>query len=586
MPPLFISYLPSKPMIYALGMLAICASWLLTGHYFPWAAFQQDALAAIGAALVALAAIVSADVRRLVVPRFAWVVMALAAVPMLQWLGGMIPFLGDALLCTMFLLAFGMCIVASRALTVAHRDDWLLALMVAMLGGAVASTGIGLSQWLQVDHWLIEYLPPGGRVYANITQPNSLASLLALGIVGLLWLFERRRIGRIGAIVGVAFLGYGMVMTQSRTGWLFVSGLALWTVLMQRRMALRTGWPAVATAVATFIGGSLLWQPLNTVLGLSLEVSTTQRISSAGTRPGNWFNLLDAASREPWFGWGWMQVSVAQQATLLDHPPQREWLTYSHNLPIDLLIWNGIPLGLALCGMGTWWLVSRIRACRDVDRWAMLGGIGALLVHAMLEYPLAYAYFLLPLGMMIGAVEARHAPAFDSSPAGGGVVFRLPFATLLAASLAIFAWIWVEYVEIEDVARRQRLKEAGYIADGQAAAVPDIVLLDQQREFLRFRMDPAREGMAAQDLDRMRTVSQRFAPPAAMLRYALAAGLNGREAEAERTLRLLCHMWTVLNCNEGREAWNSAQAKYPKLKAVPYPVTPDATGRPLAARND
>jgi hypothetical protein len=573
-------------MVYALGMLALCASWLLTGHYFPWAAFQQDALAAIGAALVALAAIVSADVHRLVVPRFAWVVMALAAVPMLQWLAGMTPFLGDALLCTMFLLAFGMCIVASRALAVAHRDDWLLALVLAMLGGAVASTGIGLAQWLHVDHWLIEYLPPGGRVYANITQPNSLASLLALGIVSFLWLFERRQIGHTVAIVGVTFLGYGMVMTQSRTGWLFVAGFAMWIGLMQRRVALRTGWPAVATAVALFIGASLLWQPLNAALGMGLEVSTAQRISSAGTRPGNWLNLLDAVAREPWPGWGWMQVSVAQQATLLDHPPQHEWLTYSHNLPIDLLVWNGIPLGLALCGAGAWWLASRIHACGNIDCWAMLAGIGALLVHAMLEYPLAYAYFLFPLGMMIGVVEAQHASTVGSSSAQGSAISRVPFSALLTASLAVFAWVWVEYLDIEDEARRQRLKEAGYVVDGQAASVPKVVLLDHQRDFLRFRMDPAREGMAESDLDRMRNVSQRFAPPAAMLRYALAAGLNGREAEAERTLRLLCHMWSIVNCNEGREAWLSAQAKYPKLKTVAYPASTEAAGRPLAAHSD
>jgi hypothetical protein len=566
-------------MIYVLGTIALCASWLLPGHYFPWVAFQQDALAAIGAALVALATIVSKDVRRLAIPRFAWVAMALAAVPMLQWLGGMIPFLGDALLCTLFLFGFALCIVASRALAEAPRDDWLLALLLAMTAGAIASTGIGLVQWLQIlDHHLIEHLPPGGRVYANITQPNNLASLLALGIVGLLWLFERRRIGHVGTIVGVIFLGFGMVMTQSRTGWVFVAGFALWTLLMRSRLALRTRWPAAAGGVALFVLATLLWQPLNTALTMDLGVSTAERVSTAGTRPGNWLNLLDAISRAPWLGWGWMQVSVAQQATLLDHPPQREWLTYSHSLPIDLLVWNGIPLGLGLCVAGAWWLVNRIRHCRDIDQWAMLAGIGALLVHAMLEYPLAYAYFLFPLGMMIGIVEARHASTVAPAATQDISLPRPLFAALLAASLAVFAWVWVEYLEIEDEARRMRLKEAGYIASAQAPKVPAVVLLDHQREFLRFRMEPASEGMSLEQLDMMRTVSQRFSPPAAMLRYALAAGLNGREAEATHTLQLICHMWTIRNCNEGREAWQSAQAKYPKLRVIAYPRTPTASG--------
>lgn len=563
-------------MIYALGMLALCASWLLPGHYFPWVAFQQDALAAIGAALVALAAIASADVKRFVVARIALTAFLLAAVPILQWLGGMIPFLGDAMLCTVFLVAFAICVVTAQSMTEAQVNGLLFALVLAMLGGAIASTGIGLVQWLQVgNHDLIEYLPPGGRVYANITQPNSLASLLALGIVGLLWLFERRRIGRIGAVLGITFLGFGLVMTQSRTGWVFVAGVALWTFLMQRRLSLRTRGPVIGCAVVFFVAASLAWQPLSALLDLGLPASTAQRLASAGTRPGNWLNLLDAASRAPWLGYGWMQVSVAQQVALLDHPAQHEWLTFSHNLLIDLLIYNGIPLGLALTAAGAWWLTSRIRHCTDIDSWAMLAGIGALLVHAMLEFPLAYAYFLLPLGFMAGIVESRH----STPTASRSWRCELPvqaFAALLTVMLGMLAWIWVEYLEIEEASRRMRLKEAGYVAGGQLPMVPKVVLLDNQRDFLWFRLTPATQGMSAADLDKMRTVSQRFAPPAAMLRYALAAGLNGREVEAGHTLKLLCHMWTVVNCDEGRESWRSAQEKYPSLKSITYPQLPGA----------
>ena len=250
-------------MIYVLGMMALSASWLLPGHYFPWVAFQQDALATLGASLVALAAMVSTELRRYAVARIAIVSFSVAAVPLLQWLSGMIPFFGDALLCTLFLIAFGMCIVAAQAITDVRGDDLLLALTLAMLAGAIASTGIGLVQWLQLGEYSqIESLPPGVRVYANITQPNSLASLLALGIVSLLWLFETKRIGKTCAVLATAFLGFGLVMTQLRTGWVFVAAFALWTVLMQSRLSLRTRRSAVGLAVALFVAVSLLWQPL------------------------------------------------------------------------------------------------------------------------------------------------------------------------------------------------------------------------------------------------------------------------------------------------------------------------------------
>lgn len=561
-------------MIYTMGMIALCASWLLPGHYFPWMAFQQDVLAALGAALVALAAIVSTDLKRYAVPRIAIVCFALAGVPMLQWLGGMIPFLGDALLCTLFLVAFAMCVVAAKSMTDAQGDNLQMALIAAVLVGAIASTGIGLVQWLQLgDFSQIEFLPAGGRVYANITQPNSLASLLALGIVGLLWLYETRRIGGACLTFAATFLGFGLVMTQSRTGWIFVLGLALWTLLMRHRLALQTSGRAVAGALALFVVATLLWQPLNLLLDQSLVEATSQRVSSAGTRPMNWLTLLDALWRAPWLGYGWFQVSVAQQVAVLDHPAQHEWLTYSHNGLIDLLIYNGIPIGLALCAAIAWWVSSRFQRCRDVNSWALLAGVGALLIHAMLEFPLAYAYFLLPLGLMIGIIESRYV-----GPPPRKAVFAIPrpvFALLLATVLGMLTWIWIEYLQIEDAARRVRLKEAGYIANGEAPSVPDVRLLDNQREFLWFRLTPAREGMTTQELDMMRTVSQRFAPPAAMLRYALAAGLNGREAEASRTLEVLCHMWTPTNCAEGRDAWKSAQEKYPKLRMIAYPASPD-----------
>jgi hypothetical protein len=347
----------------------------------------------------------------------------------------------------------------------------------------------------------------------------------------------------------------------------------LWALLMRRRLALRASGRAVAVALALFVVVTLLWQPLNAVLDLSMAEATSQRVSSVGTRPINWLTLLDAAWRSPWLGYGWFQVSVAQQVAVLDHPARHEWLTYSHNGAIDLLIYNGIPLGLALCAAGAWWIGSRFKRCRDVNSWALLGGVGALLIHAMLEYPLAYAYFLFPLGLMIGIIEARYAGAVPNVR-----VFAMPrllFAGLLTVMLGMQAWIWIEYLEIEDAGRRMRLKEAGYIANGQVPTVPDVVLLDNQREFLWFRITPASEGMTSQELDMMRTVSQRFAPPAAMLRYALAAGLNGREAEASRTLKVLCHMWTAVNCDEGRDAWKSAQEKYPRLRAIAYPESPD-----------
>ena len=97
------------------------------------------------------------------------------------------------------------------------------------------------------------------------------------------------------------------------------------------------------------------------------------------------------------------------------------------------------------------------------------------------------------------------------------------------------------------------------------------MLLDNQREFIWFRTIRAKPGMDEETLDRLKTLSQRFAPPAAMLRYALAAGLNGRKNEAARNLALICHMWPKRNCDEGRASWIALQKQYPQLTSIPFP---------------
>ena len=558
-------------MIYGMGLIALGLAWVLPGHFFPWTGFQQEVLAAIGAALVALAALVSTGQHALPRPRVT-LFAVLAAVPLIQWRLGVIPFFADALLPALYLMAFSLAVIAGAAVYEVHGDRFVAGLFGCFVGAAIVSTGIGLVQWLQLGNYgYMELMDSGARVYANLIQPNHLASLLGLGIAGLLWFYETRRIGAAVAGLGVAFLGVGVVMTQSRAGWGAMIVVAAWALVSRARLGLRITPLAVAVACLAFAAAVFGWQALSLLLVQGTDLSFADRVQ-AGTRPIHWATLFDAAMRSPWVGYGWQQVGIAQQLTTLDHPPSHEWLGYSHDLLLDLVVWNGLPLGLLVFGAIVWWLVSRARACRDVDTWALLLAVGVLCLHSMVEFPYAYTYFLLPMGLMVGVIESRYAGSTSNGVQPS--MSRALFAMLLVAMVSLLGWIVSDYLDIEDAARRVAFKEAGYVSD-QPPQVPDVRLLDNQREFLRFRLTPAREGMTPQQLDWMRTVTKRFAPPPAMLRYALATGLNGRAAEATLTLNLLCHMWPSRNCEEGRDAWKKAQEQWPRLKAIAFPPSPD-----------
>jgi Virulence factor membrane-bound polymerase, C-terminal/O-Antigen ligase len=569
-------------MIYAFGLVAFCLAWLLPGHYFPWRSFQQETVAAIGALFLSLGALVSPQLRRLPVPKIALGAVTLALVPLAQWWLGQVTYFADALLPGLYLSAFGLTIVGSAALARLDGARFIGGVFAATLVAAVASTGIGLVQWLRLGvQPLIENLGPTDRVFANFTQPNHLAALIGMAVPGVAWLFETRRVGRWPAWLALWFLGFGLVMTEARVGWLIVGVILVWWAIGRGRMAMRsTPWGVVA-AVTPYIAMTLLWAPLNAALDQTAATVLAGRAQSIGGRSVIWPAMWDAAWREPLWGWGWMQVGAAQQAVALDHPAAFEWITYSHSLPLDLLVWNGVIVGSVIIAAIVGWTASRCFSCRDVTTWSLLAAGGAVAAHALVEFPHAYTYFLLPLAVLVGSIEAGRSIA---PPHHDWSLSKWTFGAATAAMAAILAWIGVEYLEVEEAASRTRFKEAGYATPGDEPKVPDVILLDNQREFIWFRLTEAREGMLPQNVERMRRLNLRYMPPAAMLRYALAAGLNDRPDDARRNLRLICQMWRPRNCEEGRASWATLQERFPKLASIEYPaiVTPQETGaRPL-----
>lgn len=544
-----------------LGLTALGLSWQLPGHYPPWTSFEAQLGAGAGAALIAAAAL-SGRPERLRMPALAWVSLALSAVPWLQWGVGQIRFMQDALMSSVFLAGFAVCVVAGANFAGRSRDDFLRGWSAMLIAAAIASGGLALFQWLGLGgNALLAQVPKGGRPFANLAQPNHLCTLLALGLVAAIGSFEGGRLGRKTLALATAFLTFCMVMTQSRTGWLVMALLSLWWLVSRRRAALKLSPAFVVVTAVGFVGAIVLWGPLNQALLLATE-SLGERLAP-GTRFGHWQTLWDAARQAPWAGYGWHQVGLAQQAAALNHPATHEWLLDSHNLVLDLVLWNGIPLGLALVGLLVWWLGKNVAACRTAEQWTLLAGVGVILVHGMLEYPHAYTYFLLPLGLMMGALDGSRAPNSN---------WTLPRAACGSGLLALtcmLGWIGVEYLQAQTAATRLRFVTSGIGVDKVSTApVPDIVLLDALREYHRFWLTPAIVGESPGQLAWQRDVARRYAVPPAMLRYALAAGLNDRPEEARITLALICKMHTEKRFEEGKDAWAQLQARYPRLQSI------------------
>jgi O-antigen ligase len=548
---------------------AVALAWLVPNHYLPWVSAWSDGVALIGLTL----ALIACRRGAMVASEWAMWFMVGFAVVALQVYFGLIAFLGDGLMAALYIVGFAAAVslggtAVLRDSSTALDNPVLDGLAIAICAASVASIGIALVQLtgavslglLGVD------MPPGGRPYANVAQPNHLCSICFLGLCSLALLRERGHIGNTGLAVGAVWMLLGMVMTGSRTGWLQMAALVLMAVALHRRSGLRIGaWP-VAAAAALYALMVTAWPWINEALALT-GGRAAQEVSSGGTRPLHWAAMLSAIAQEPWFGYGWQQVSVAQVRTADTQPFVGEYIEHSHNLFLDLLIWNGLPVGLLLSGILIWWFASRLARCRDNTVFWLMACIAGLAGHAMVEYPLSFAYFLIPMGFWVGAVDA-----LQGTRAGWAISAR----SLQAAGVvfaAALAWVGADYMKAEQGYRLLRLESARIGATGLTTPPPDLQLLTQLEAFQRFAHTEARAGMLPEELDQMRKVSERYAYPPSLFRYALAQGLNGQPDGAALTLLRLCRIHPRERCDEGREAWASLQQRHLQLVGIDYPPT-------------
>lgn len=557
------------PTIGRVGAALLGLAFLVPGHYMPWVTFQSQWVSALGVGCIGLATVQLVWRRSAYV---AWTPLAMlallsAGIPVLQRATGQILFVSDAVLPALYLIGVALAITIGSTCARLGHIRWLDDLFDALTVAAAASVLIASLQWLGLSSgsvWVAD-VPRGGRPFANLGQPNHLATLLALGLMGTLRNYERRRTSAMFSAIASVWLGLGLVMTQSRTGWLFIAGLLLWWAAMRRRAVLRIGAPSMVGGVLLFAAAVMIWDPLNQMLLIAGTSNLDERMH-AGPRGLIWHAAVEAMRLAPWAGYGWNQVTLAQQAVALDGVAVGRMFQNAHNTMFDLALWAGLPFALLWAAMIGAWLVGSVRRCKDADMWCVLGAVGAIGLHAMLEYPLEQTFFLLPLGLFAGALSTG--PGSEPTLRTPAVTLALPLALMLGATM----WIGSEYLKIEQANRDVRLMLAGYGIDKVPyVPPPEVRMLDGPREYHRFMITSARAGMNEGELDWMQRVMQRNAFPPAMFRYALAAGLNGRPDDAALTLKRLCSMHSAERCDEARASWKAAQEQFPKLRTVPAP---------------
>jgi hypothetical protein len=300
-----------------------------------------------------------------------------------------------------------------------------------------------------------------------LCQPNQLGTLALWAVVGLAMLHARSALrGRWAAPCAVLLVAV-VVWSASRTAVAGLLLLALWGAF-GRALSGRT---RVGLLLLPFCC-ALLWGLMHLWAQHSGALFTgSVRVENALT-PGEDFSTgRFTMMRQAWallmadplagvglggFNFAWT-LAAAQ-------PVMFEFFDHTHNLPLQLLVEMGWPLGGAAVALLLWALWQTRRSPLF---WALL----MVSLHSFLEYPLWYAHFLLPTAWMLGLALGGGAPAgAAAAPTGpaGAQAQRWPAAAagglMLAGALAA---LW-DYHRVSAIFDAQATKPlAQRIAEGQ-----------------------------------------------------------------------------------------------------------------------
>lgn len=337
-----------------------------------------------------------------------------------------------------------------------HADE-AEAFFQALLVTGLASTGIALIQVFApalADGTFIARSGLPGRAVGNLRQPNHLSSLLLWGLIA--WVpvaaggrLLGARFGRRLALVLAALMVWAVVLTASRTGMVGVLLLAAWGAV-DKRLArwLRLALVCAPVAYLVFWFGMSAWGHL-TQHTFGGEARLAESVGGS-SRVGILLNTLAMIGQQPWGGVGFGEFNFAWTLTPFAERPVA-FFDHSHNLPLQLLVELGVPAGglvLVLLLLALWQAGRRA--------WAVPGEGGLLSraafmvvlligLHSLTEYPLWYAYFLLPAAWAWG-FALRRVETFAIAPQSS-MATRLA-GLVLVCGTAFAAWDYGRVVVI------------------------------------------------------------------------------------------------------------------------------------------
>lgn len=522
-------------------------SLTIPNHYSPWLSFYQESLAFIAFAPITLLLLLNKKNNPY---WFSIIFLLIAIYAVIQFFIGIIKFHGDVIICTYYLLASAVVINAFSQAEI--KISFWNFFWTAWLISGIICWGIMMHQWLQLDFFQLFIIDSryGSRPYANLAQPNHVATLLWMSCASIYFFYYTKKINSTSCLLLLVVMAHGLALTQTRTVIVVFLFLLLLALLKIKNPENKGIFHSLFLLLSIYVFFCIV-NPMfyKEFYFHEIESSLTREVHTH--RLGFLLQAIYASMLKPWMGYGFGQISIAQMETILLITPTQESYTISfHNIIADIFTWIGFPLGMALSFLFFEKIIECVRCSKSKEDFSALIGISAISAHALLEFPLFYSYFLIPFLILISSIckEAKR-PALKTLRLKN-IFYVAAFFLLILFGIKIFA----EYRIIEEKWRETSFKIAGF-ENKEKDNEYGFFLLNQLEALNKYREFSPVRNLTKENLDEIKSITERFPTDNNLLKYAFSAGINGDGEEAEKKLILLCKIFSKDICQSKINSW-------------------------------
>jgi O-antigen ligase len=353
--------------------------------------------------------------------------------------------------CTLgLLIAAGFVLVtAGRLAGGPQRDAAFTSLQWGCIVAGVCGVAVAAIQVFRPEltdgFWLARAVP-SGRASANLNQPNHLGLILTWSVLACSALAAQRprALGWLAttAIASAAAIAW----TGSRAALAMMAFVALWGLADRRLNPIARR--IILCAALAALAMTLVWQVWGHAIGAGPAPSSLGRTSA---RSGMLHDTWVLITQNPWVGVGWAEFNLAWTLSPFE-PGGPRYFDHTHNLVLNLLVELGVPLGAAIVALLAWglmriWQVLVPAESESSHRLIAASMVTVAMLHGMVEFPLWFAYFLLPCAWLWGWALS---PSVATDPAAPRTSERptpqVPWLTLGGAVAFAGFLAWMDFV--------------------------------------------------------------------------------------------------------------------------------------------